>query len=119
MAGHFQSVLAASDLSECSLYPLWKSHLISTVSPVARFVPFAIFVCSASMFIILVLLVDLDIFEPFSDSSISLVFSFFLRDRNPISTRIELASLCLAGIFWLGMFAYGDNEYSCSTLSQS
>ncbi|KAF8812423.1 hypothetical protein BYT27DRAFT_7182860 [Phlegmacium glaucopus] len=70
MAGHFQSVLAASDLT--------------------RFVPFAIFVCSASMFIILVLL----------------VFSFFLRDRNPISTRIELASLCLAGIFWLVLGVY-------------
>jgi len=70
MAGHFQSVLAASDLT--------------------RFVPFAIFVCSASLFIILVLL----------------VFSFFLRDRNPISTRIELASLCLAGIFWLVLGVY-------------
>jgi hypothetical protein len=70
MAGHFQSVLAASDLT--------------------RFVPFAIFVCSASMFIIIVLL----------------VFSFFLRDRNPISTRIELASLCLAGVFWLVLGVY-------------
>jgi len=70
MAGHFQSVLAASNLT--------------------RFVPFAIFVCSASMFIIIILL----------------VFSFFLRDRNPISTRIELASLCLAGIFWLVLGVY-------------
>jgi len=70
MAGHFQSVLAASDLT--------------------RFVPFAIFVCSASMFIIIVLL----------------VFSFFLRDRNPISTRIELSSLCLVGIFWLVLGVY-------------
>ncbi|PPQ72908.1 hypothetical protein CVT26_014571 [Gymnopilus dilepis] len=61
MAGHFQSVLAASDLT--------------------RFVPFAIFVCSASLFIFLIL--------------------FFLRGRNPISTRIELASLGLAGVFWL------------------
>ena len=41
------------------LYPVWKSLIMSTVSPVARFVPFAIFVCSASMFIIIVLLVDL------------------------------------------------------------
>jgi len=70
MAGRFQSALAASDLT--------------------HFVPFAIFVCSASMFIIIVLL----------------VFSFFLRDRNPISTRIELASLCLAGIFWLVLGVY-------------
>jgi hypothetical protein len=65
MAGHFQSVLAASDLT--------------------RFVPFAIFVCSASFFVILVLL----------------VFSLLLKERNPISTRIEIASLGLAGIFWL------------------
>ncbi|KAF9485343.1 hypothetical protein BDN70DRAFT_871369 [Pholiota conissans] len=65
MAGHFQSVLASSDLT--------------------RFVPFAIFVCSASLLIFIVLL----------------SFSYFLRGRNPISTRIELACLGLAGIFWL------------------
>ncbi|KAF8913911.1 hypothetical protein CPB84DRAFT_1757893 [Gymnopilus junonius] len=70
MAGHFQSVLAASDLT--------------------RFVPFAIFVCSASMFIFLILI----------------SFSFFLRERNPISTRIELASLGLAGMFWLILGVY-------------
>jgi len=70
MAGHFQSVLAASDLT--------------------RFVPFAIFVCSASMFIFLVLI----------------SFSFFLRGRNPISTKIELACLGLAGIFWLVLGVY-------------
>jgi hypothetical protein len=70
MAGHFQSVLAASDLT--------------------RFVPFAIFVCSASLFIFVVLL----------------SFSYFLRERNPISTRIELASLGLAGMFWLILGVY-------------
>jgi len=70
MAGHFQHVLAASDLT--------------------RFVPFAIFVCSASLFIILILL----------------GFSFFLRERNPISTRIELSCLALAGIFWLVLGVY-------------
>ncbi|PFH52737.1 hypothetical protein AMATHDRAFT_139379 [Amanita thiersii Skay4041] len=70
MAGHFQSVLIASDLT--------------------RFVPFAIFVCSASMFIFLILL----------------SFSFFLRERNPISTRIELACLALAGTFWLVLGVY-------------
>ncbi|KAF8976962.1 hypothetical protein BDQ17DRAFT_1398153 [Cyathus striatus] len=70
MAGHFQTVLAASDLT--------------------RFVPFAIFVCSASFFIILVLL----------------VFSLILKERNPISTRIEIASLGLAGIFWLVLGVY-------------
>jgi len=70
MAGHFQSVLAASDLT--------------------RFVPFAIFVCSASLFIFIVLL----------------SFSYFLRERNPISTRIELASLGMAGMFWLILGVY-------------
>jgi hypothetical protein len=70
MAGHFQAVLAASDLT--------------------RFVPFAIFVCSASMLIFLVLV----------------SFSFFFGHRNPISTRIELASLGLAGMFWLVLGTY-------------
>ncbi|KAF6762123.1 hypothetical protein DFP72DRAFT_596697 [Ephemerocybe angulata] len=70
MAGHFQSVLAASDLT--------------------RFVPFAIFVCSASLFIFTVLV----------------LFSLFLKERNPISTRIELASLGLAGLFWLILGVY-------------
>ncbi|RDB22724.1 hypothetical protein Hypma_010187 [Hypsizygus marmoreus] len=70
MAGHFQHVLAASDLT--------------------RFVPFAIFVCSASLLIFIILL----------------GFSFFLRERNPISTRIELACLGLAGIFWLVLGVY-------------
>jgi len=65
MAGHFQSVLVASNLT--------------------RFIPFAIFVCSVSMLVFLVLL----------------SFSYFLRGRNPISTRIELACLGFAGLFWL------------------
>jgi len=65
MAGHFQTVLAASDLT--------------------RFVPFAIFVCTVSLLIFVILL----------------SFSYLLRERNPISTRIELASLGLAGMFWL------------------
>ncbi|KDR83729.1 hypothetical protein GALMADRAFT_236076 [Galerina marginata CBS 339.88] len=78
MAGHFQSVLAASDLT--------------------RFVPFAIFVCSASMFIFLVLI----------------SFAFFLRERNPISTKVELACLGLAGMFWLvlGVFLITSDAQS-------
>lgn len=70
MAGHFQSVLAASDLT--------------------RFVPFAIFVCSASLFIVTALL----------------GCSLLLKDRNPISTRIELCCLGLAGILWLVLGVY-------------
>ncbi|KAJ3857412.1 hypothetical protein EV368DRAFT_77766 [Lentinula lateritia] len=57
MAGHFEAVLASSDLT--------------------RFVPFAL-----------------------------LGFSFLFRERNPISTRLELASLALAGIFWLALGIY-------------
>jgi hypothetical protein len=53
MAGHFQSVLAASDLSAYSLLP--PIHTILTDLITARFVPFAIFVCSASLFIFVVL----------------------------------------------------------------
>jgi len=70
MASHFQHVLAASDLT--------------------RFVPFAIFVCAASLLIFIILL----------------GLSFFFRERNPISTRIELACLALAGIFWLVLGVY-------------
>ncbi|KAJ6613429.1 hypothetical protein B0H10DRAFT_1917292 [Mycena sp. CBHHK59/15] len=67
MAAHFESVLAASDLT--------------------RFVPFAIFVSTAALLIILSLL----------------GFSLFLKQRNPISTRIELACLGLMGTFWLAL----------------
>ncbi|KAJ7507823.1 hypothetical protein B0H11DRAFT_1968815 [Mycena galericulata] len=67
MAGHFESVLAASDLT--------------------RFVPFALFVCCVGLLVI----------------SCLLGFSLLLRERNPISTRIELASLGLLGILWLSL----------------
>jgi len=70
MAGHFRNVLAPSDLT--------------------RFVPFAIFVCVASLVIIVVLL----------------GFSFIKKERNPISTRIELACLGLLGTFWLVLGVY-------------
>ncbi|KAK0242800.1 hypothetical protein EDD85DRAFT_812654 [Armillaria nabsnona] len=70
MAAHFEAILASSDLT--------------------RFVPFAIFVCSASLLIIIALL----------------GFSFFLRERNPISTRIELGCLGLAGVLWLVLGVY-------------
>ncbi|KAH0839742.1 hypothetical protein J3R83DRAFT_682 [Lanmaoa asiatica] len=65
IAAHFQSLLVITDLT--------------------RFVPFALFVCSASLLILLVLLV-----------------CSALRNRNPISTRIELGCLGLLGTFWLG-----------------
>ncbi|KAG6814190.1 hypothetical protein H0H92_000867 [Tricholoma furcatifolium] len=78
MAGHFQQVLAASDLT--------------------RFVPFAIFVCSASLFIFIILL----------------SLSFLLRERNPINTKMELASLGFSGLFWLilGVFLVTSDSQS-------
>lgn len=85
---------------------IWAPPFVLTFTSTARFVPFAIFVCSASLFIIVVLWVNLPLIRVFSKhwliNGFSLVFSLFLRERNPISTRIELASLGLAGMFWLG-----------------
>lgn len=52
MAGSFQQVLAASDLSRYFNF-LLSVIILSSLS--ARFVPFAIFVCCASLLIILVL----------------------------------------------------------------
>jgi len=69
IAVHFQGVLMSSDLT--------------------RFVPFAIFVCSASLLLILALL------------------GFGLwGDRNPISTRVELGCLGLVGVLWLALGAF-------------
>jgi len=79
MAGHFETVLASSDLT--------------------RFVPFALFVGSASLLIIILLL----------------GFSLLFRERNPISTRLELASLAFAGIFWLALGVYlatSDSQFA-------
>ncbi|KAG6335642.1 hypothetical protein ID866_3458 [Astraeus odoratus] len=82
IAGHFLSLLVINDLT--------------------RFVPFAIFVCSASMLILLVLLV-----------------CGVLRTGNPISTRTELACLGLLGTFWLALGAFlassdsDDAEVEC------
>lgn len=56
-------------------------------SDLTRFVPFALFVCCIGLLVILCLL----------------GFSFFLRERSPISTRHELASLGLLGILWLAL----------------
>lgn len=69
IAAHFQSLLVINDLT--------------------RFVPFAIFVCSASMLILLALL-----------------GCGALRTGNPISTRIELGCLGLLGTFWVALGAY-------------
>ncbi|KIM53789.1 hypothetical protein SCLCIDRAFT_1222500 [Scleroderma citrinum Foug A] len=69
IAAHFQSLLVINDIT--------------------RFVPYAIFVCSASMLILLVLL----------GCSV-------LRNGNPINTRTELGCLGLLGTFWLALGAF-------------
>ncbi|KAJ8595982.1 hypothetical protein M405DRAFT_806217 [Rhizopogon salebrosus TDB-379] len=69
IAAHFQSLLVITDLT--------------------RFVPFAIFVCSASMLILIILL-----------------GCGLIRTNNPISTRIELGCLGLLGTFWLALGAF-------------
>jgi len=77
IAVHFHGLLATSDLT--------------------RFVPFAIFVCTASFVIFLALL------------------GFGLRkDRNPITTKIELGCLGLAGTLWLALGAFLINSESQS-----
>ncbi|KAF8845786.1 hypothetical protein BDN67DRAFT_986894 [Paxillus ammoniavirescens] len=69
IAAHFQSLLVITDLT--------------------RFVPFAIFVSTASLLVLIVLLI-----------------CSVLRNGNPISTRIELACLGLLGTFWLALGAF-------------
>ncbi|GJE84022.1 hypothetical protein PsYK624_000960 [Phanerochaete sordida] len=82
IAVHLQNILISSDLT--------------------RFVPFAIFVSSASLLILIALL------------------GFGLwKDRNPISTRVELACLGLLGVLWLALGAFlgssdsGDSDVEC------
>ncbi|KAI0320830.1 hypothetical protein OF83DRAFT_1052332 [Amylostereum chailletii] len=69
IAAHFQSILSASDLT--------------------RFVPFALFVSSASLAVMFALL------------------AFSIRKTmNPVTTRIELACLGLVGTFWIALGAF-------------
>jgi hypothetical protein len=68
VAAHFQSVLSASDLSES--YIAGSSISLTALSfSIARFVPFTIFVSSATLAIILVLCVyhsvPLQVLSPF------------------------------------------------------
>jgi len=71
-------------------------------SDLTRFVPFAIFVSAASLLIILVLL-----------------GTTLLKQRNPVSTRFELASLGLLGVFWLALGSFllaseaGEADVEC------
>lgn len=58
-------------------------------SDLTHFVPFAIFVSVASLLVILVLII-----------------STIFRQRNPISTRIELACLGLLGVLWLALGSF-------------
>ena len=103
IAAHFQSVLVSSDLSEYLFsssstrgfsYPI---QLVSFHSPssLAALVCSLCWRCKLSFIsaewpCILIM-------------SSRLAFSFW-RDRNPISTRVELACLGLLGILWLGEY---------------
>jgi len=64
-------------------------HGLLVTSDLTRFIPFAIFVCSASLIIML-----------------SLLGFTLMGERSPISTRIELGCLALAGTFWLSLGAF-------------
>jgi len=63
-------------------------YQLLTTNDLTRFIPFAIFVCSATLAIIPALLL------------------FGMRRANPISTRIELGCLGLAGVIWLVLVAF-------------
>jgi len=106
MAGHFQSVLAASDLSgQHLLCRLYLFSLIPVYILLARFVPFAIFVCAASLLIIICLCVDCTCWLFVNLIYFcSLAFSFFFRERNPITTKFELIFLGMIGLLWLSEF---------------
>ncbi|KAH8118270.1 hypothetical protein DFH11DRAFT_659405 [Phellopilus nigrolimitatus] len=69
IAVHFQGILVASDLT--------------------HFVPFAIFVASVSLLVI-----------------VALLASTIFKMRSPISTRIELASLGLLAVLWLALASF-------------
>jgi len=83
-------------------------HGLLAMSDLTRFVPFAIFVCSASLAVMLALL------------------GFTLmKERSPVSTKIELACLGLIGTFWLSLGAYlatspsDDAEVECYSTTDS
>ncbi|EMD40700.1 hypothetical protein CERSUDRAFT_80347 [Gelatoporia subvermispora B] len=64
-------------------------HEILLSSDLTRFIPFAIFVCSVSLLFFVALL------------------GFGLwPNRNPISTKVELGCLGLAGVLWLALAAF-------------
>jgi len=62
-------------------------NALLTTNDLTRFIPFVIFVCSATLAIILALLL------------------FGVKKANPISARVELGCLGLAGIIWLVLAA--------------
>ena len=81
-------MLASTDLSE-SLGLVSSLLKISNIDclALARFVPFAIFVCSSSMFIIIVLSVDLIFFKPSSSDTRSAWSSAFFFEIGILSLR--------------------------------
>jgi len=88
IAVHFQGILVASDLT--------------------HFVPFAIFVSSASLLV-----------------TVAFLASTLFKDRNPVSTRIELCGLGLLGVLWLALGVFltisesAEADVECSSDSDS
>ena len=76
----------------------------------ARFVPFAIFVSSASLLIILTLFVILPLYLStclhLSAFNCYRLISTLFKQRSPISTRIELACLGLLAVLWLALGSF-------------
>jgi hypothetical protein len=106
IAIHFNGILTTNDLSECSTlgFGVDSAWNLTFTSPLARFIPFAIFVSAATIVLLLALSVPFHL-RFASPSGFSTEFSrllFGLKKANPITTRIELGCLGLDGILWLG-----------------
>ena len=84
-----------------------------SLTPLAHFVPFAIFVSVVSLLVILVLYVRNFTGKCFSSYFNLLtilnhhrIVSTIFKQKSPISTRIELACLGLLGVLWLALGSF-------------
>lgn len=106
MAGQFQHVLAASDLSEwvsCSDMTANLQIVLSSFCTIRHLCMLGEPVhCCHSVRIRLIVFNIIGLDGRLCCNSLGC--SFILKERNPISTRIELACLGLAGTFWLGEY---------------
>lgn len=83
-------------------------HGLLAMSDLTRFVPFAIFVCSASLAVM-----------------VALLGFTLMKEDSPVTTKIELACLGLIGTFWLSLGAFlvtspsDDAEVECYSTTDS